>query len=85
MTEGGKSEIQGEAWVRSLLTLKQPPAALLFMDGKRAQRWASTYKGLPLLVAALFVPIFLKTEHRRQILTYESKSARQARSKKYVS
>lgn len=54
MTEGGKSEIQGEAWVRSLLTLKQPPAALLFMDGKRAQRWASTYKGLPLLVKALF-------------------------------
>jgi hypothetical protein len=45
MTEGGKSEVQGEAWVRSLLTLKQPPAALQFMDGKRAQRWASTYKG----------------------------------------
>lgn len=39
MTEGGKSEIQGEAWVRSMLTLPLPPAGLLFMDGKRAQKY----------------------------------------------
>lgn len=37
MTEGGKSEVQGEAWVRSMLTLDRAPAALMFMDKQRAQ------------------------------------------------
>jgi hypothetical protein len=36
MTEGGKSEVQGEAWVRSMLSLPHQPAALVFMDGQRA-------------------------------------------------
>lgn len=36
MTEGGKSEVQGEAWVRSMLSLPHPPAALVFMEGTRA-------------------------------------------------
>lgn len=37
MTENGKSEIQGEAWVRSMLSLPRPPAALVFMDEGRAK------------------------------------------------
>lgn len=54
MTEGGKSEVQGEAWVRSVLTLPQPPAAVLFMEGKRAARWAATYKGEPIRCIDVF-------------------------------
>jgi hypothetical protein len=46
MTEGGKSEVQGEAWVRSMMTLPQPPAALVFMEGHRASRWAGIYKSM---------------------------------------
>eukprot|EP00614_Pseudopedinella_elastica_P012642 CAMPEP_0172590952 /NCGR_PEP_ID=MMETSP1068-20121228/9657_1 /TAXON_ID=35684 /ORGANISM="Pseudopedinella elastica, Strain CCMP716" /LENGTH=674 /DNA_ID=CAMNT_0013387151 /DNA_START=99 /DNA_END=2123 /DNA_ORIENTATION=+ len=45
MTEGGKTECQGEAWVRSMLTLPHPPAGLLFMDQSRAYRWGKLYKG----------------------------------------
>jgi len=44
MTEGGKSEVQGEAWVRSMLSLPSPPAALMFMEGGRAKKWANIYK-----------------------------------------
>ena len=63
MTEGGKSEIQGEAWVRSMLTLPQPPAALLFMEGKRSLRWAGIYKvtavvGGAVAAAAVFAAVW---------------------------
>jgi hypothetical protein len=29
-----------------MLTLPAPPASVLFMDGKRAQKWAGLYKGV---------------------------------------
>ncbi len=39
MTEGGKSEAQGEAWIRSMLSLPHTrPAALLFMEKQRSQK-----------------------------------------------
>ena len=43
MTEQGKSEAQGEAWIRSFLSLPHPAAGLLFMKNERAKRWSSGY------------------------------------------
>jgi len=44
MVESGKSEKQGEAFVRGVLALPHPPAAVLVMDGRtRAPRWGSIY------------------------------------------
>jgi hypothetical protein len=76
MTEGGKSEVQGEAWVRSMLTLPNPPASLLFMETNRAKKWSGIYKshvgilgldnpsnGLPLMDNSTSLPELLRFLH----------------------
>lgn len=51
MTEGGKTEAQGEAWTRSMLSLPRPPAGLIYTEKERAKRWAAIYKSVVAVLA----------------------------------